>query len=94
MRKARIFLSGLSLIVMCFGLVFAQAANAAETAAAPKKVAQKKEVVYVASKGSDKYHVAGCSAATAIKPENKVIFKSKAEAEKVGYKPCGLCIKK
>ena len=63
---------------------------AAETANTSKKV-QKKAEVLVASKEGGKYHKASCSLVKNIKPENKVTFKSKVEAEKSGYKPCAVC---
>ncbi len=50
-----------------------------------------KNVLVVASKGSDKYHLPGCGIAKSIKPENKIEFKSPAEAAKAGYSPCGVC---
>lgn len=49
---------------------------------------------YVASKNSDKYHIAGYTHAGEIAPENQIWFGSIEEAEKLGYKPCGICFKK
>jgi hypothetical protein len=46
---------------------------------------------YVASAGSTKYHEPDCRFAQRIKPENKICFGSKAEAEAQGYEPCGTC---
>ena len=46
---------------------------------------------YVGSSQSDKYHYPDCRYAQKIAPENKVWFKDKAEAEAMGYKPCGVC---
>ncbi len=63
---------------------------AAETVDASKKV-QKKAELLVASKEGGKYHRATCGLAKNIKPENKITFKTKAEAEKAGYKPCAVC---
>ena len=48
---------------------------------------------FVASKGSDKYHVPTCGIAKNIKPENLVKFDSEAAATKAGYSPCKICIK-
>ncbi len=49
---------------------------------------------FVASKGSDKYHVTTCSVAKQIKPEKRIHFNSESEAVKAGYTPCKLCIKR
>lgn len=46
---------------------------------------------YVASKESDKYHYPWCRWAEQIKPENRIYFQTKEEAEAAGYKPCGVC---
>lgn len=43
------------------------------------------ECPYVGSRNSDKYHLATCAVAKRIKPENRVCFASKEEAEKRGY---------
>ncbi len=94
MKKNRIFLSGLVLLIICAGFVFTSAASALETKTTPKKMVEKKEVIYVASKEGGKYHLPTCSMVTGIKPENKVTFKTKAEAEKAGYTPCAVCFKK
>lgn len=48
---------------------------------------------FVASKGSDKYHVPTCSMAAKIAPDNLVTFASKEEAEKAGCTPCKICCK-
>jgi len=47
---------------------------------------------FVASKNSDKYHVATCAMAKKITADNLVKFKSEEEAAKAGYKPCQLCL--
>lgn len=46
---------------------------------------------FVGSKNSNKYHVATCLVAKRIKPENRVCFASKEEAEKRNYIPS--CLK-
>ncbi len=51
-----------------------------------------KKCVFVASKKSKKYHKADCRFAKRIKPDNKICFESKAEAEKKGYVPAH-CLK-
>jgi hypothetical protein len=47
--------------------------------------------LFVGSKNSNKYHLPACAVAKRIKPENKVCFASKEDAEKRGYVPS--CIK-
>lgn len=46
---------------------------------------------YWASKQSDKFHYPLCKWAQIIKPENRIIFKTKEEALKTGYIPCKVC---
>ena len=48
---------------------------------------------YVASKNSNKYHLPTCRYAQNIKPENKVCFSSKEEAEGRGFQGAKCCIK-
>lgn len=52
---------------------------------------EKANCVFVGSKNSNKYHLPSCAAAKRIKPENRVCFASKEEAEKRGYVPS--CLK-
>jgi hypothetical protein len=47
----------------------------------------------VASKNSNKYHLPTCRYAQNIKPENKVCFSSKEEAENRGFQGAKCCIK-
>ena len=49
------------------------------------------KVTVIGSKDSNKYHLPTCGIAKNIKPENKVEFKSPADAVKAGYSPCGVC---
>lgn len=65
--------------------------NQSKTEAQPNTENQK--CAYVASKNSDKYHLPTCQFAQKIKPENKVCFSSKEEAESRGYQPAKCCIK-
>lgn len=46
---------------------------------------------YVASKSGTKYHLPWCGGAKQIKEENKIWFKTKAEAEAAGYTPAANC---
>lgn len=52
---------------------------------------EKINCAFVGSKNSNKYHLPSCTAAKRIKPENRVCFASKEEAEKRGYVPS--CLK-
>ncbi len=58
---------------------------------AEKKGTVKEDCPFVGSKNSNKYHVATCLVAKRIKPENRVCFASKEEAEKRNYIPS--CLK-
>lgn len=51
----------------------------------------KTEGKYVGSLQSDKYHLPSCRWAEKISPVNQIWFDTKEEAEKAGYKPCGVC---
>ena len=51
------------------------------------KSSEKTDCVFVGSKNSNKYHLPTCAVAKRIKPENRVCFASKEEAEKRGYVP-------
>jgi hypothetical protein len=59
--------------------------------AAPAKTAPAAAII--GNKDSKIYHQADCKMGAKIKPENKVTFASKAEAEKAGYKACKTCSK-
>lgn len=48
-------------------------------------------ILYIASKKGEYYHLPLCPGGKAIKPENKIGFSSKEEAEKAGYKPAKNC---
>jgi hypothetical protein len=49
------------------------------------------EDVFWASRNSTKYHRPGCKWAKRISKRNLLIFKSRQEAERAGYRPCGVC---
>jgi len=55
--------------------------------------ADNQKCAYVASKNSNKYHLPTCRYAQNIKPENKVCFSSKEDAESRGYQGAKCCIK-
>ncbi len=55
--------------------------------------AKKQKCAFVASKNSNKYHLATCQFAQKIKPENKICFSSAEEAQKRGYQGAKCCIK-
>jgi hypothetical protein len=67
----------------------AAVAQAAKAAPAPSAV--QGSGAYVASKNGSKYYLVSCSGANRIKPENKVYFGSKAEAQAAGYGPAANC---
>lgn len=75
--------------------------NNAKTATASSKSASIETVAtsdnqkctFVASKNSNKYHLATCQFAQKIKPENKVCFASADEAIQRGYQGAKCCIK-
>ena len=46
---------------------------------------------FVASKNGSSYHLPDCPSARQIKEENRVWFKTEAEARTAGYKPAGNC---
>lgn len=46
---------------------------------------------YIASKRSKKFHIFYCPSAKKISPKNKIVFLSKEEALKKGYKPAQDC---
>jgi hypothetical protein len=54
-------------------------------------IVEKKTGAYVASRKGTKYHLPTCPGASQIKPENKVYFDSKEEAEAAGYSPASNC---
>ena len=49
------------------------------------------EATCVASRKAKKYHRPSCQYAAKIKDENLVTFDSAAQAQAVGYAPCGAC---
>ena len=55
--------------------------------------ADNQKCAFVASKNSNKYHLPTCRYAQNIKPENKVCFSSKEEAESRGFQGAKCCIK-
>jgi flagellar biosynthesis protein FlhF len=76
----------------CFG---ADAATVPAGAAAPEQRENRPQnaaaYAYVANRNSSVFHTADCKWATAIKDENMIGFKSKAEARDHQYKPCRTC---
>ena len=55
--------------------------------------ADNQKCAFVASKNSNKYHLPTCRYAQNIKPENRVCFSSKEEAESRGFQGAKCCIK-
>ena len=74
-------------------LAFAQAPakDAKKPAPAAKAEAKPAAGGFVGNKDSKTLHRAGCKMAAKLKPENKVTFATKAEAEKAGFKACKVC---
>ena len=60
-----------------------------DAAAEEAEAAAQSEVV--ADAGSRLYYLAGCPPPSELKLENRVLFKTKYEAEKAGYKPAKTC---
>lgn len=58
---------------------------------ADERQPQHKEVVYVGSARSNKYHYPWCRWAKKINPENLVSFSSPEDARRQGYVPCKVC---
>jgi len=49
------------------------------------------DTFYVASKNGEVYHLPYCSGAKRISEQNKITFKTKAEAEAAGLRPAANC---
>lgn len=56
-----------------------------------QKINTQASILYIASKSGAKYHLPSCPGAKQIKPENRIEFKSKEEAEARGYSPAANC---
>ncbi|MDD5671823.1 MAG: Ada metal-binding domain-containing protein [Candidatus Omnitrophica bacterium] len=54
------------------------------------KISKPKEI-FVATRNAARYHIPSCIWAENIRPENKVMFVSNAEATNAGYRPCKTC---
>lgn len=52
-----------------------------------------KEPLFVASRESDVYHELDCPHAERIKPDNRIYFNKREEAEEAGYRACEVCSK-
>ncbi len=63
----------------------------AAVGAAPAQAAKATTGTYMASKNGTKYYLPTCSSSNRIKPENRVWFATKAEAEAAGYAPAANC---
>ena len=58
-----------------------------------KGVGVPKTEVVIGNRRSHIYHAPHCRAASAMKPENKIEFKTAAEAEQKGYRKAGDCVR-
>jgi hypothetical protein len=74
-------------------IVYPEGVGKAQGAAAVSATAETaaQEGKYVASLSGTKYHLPGCSGAKNIKPENKIWFATKEEAEIAGFEPAANC---
>lgn len=71
---------------------FAEQQEAAKAGYGPCGVCKPDEkIMVIASQDSDKYHLPTCGLVKNIKPENRIKFKTPADAVKAGYSPCALC---
>jgi len=68
-------------------------ANSKSASAENTATIDAQKCAYVASKNSNKYHLATCQFAQKIKPENRICFASADEAIKRGYQGAKCCIK-
>jgi hypothetical protein len=59
--------------------------------AADVKQLTKKPNVFISVRGALLYHKPSCLIVKDIDPANELVFKTKAAAEKAGFKPCGRC---
>ncbi|RLE42968.1 hypothetical protein DRJ19_03250 [Candidatus Woesearchaeota archaeon] len=50
------------------------------------------EEKYIAKRGGRLYHEEWCDKVDKIKEEDRLVFKSKKEAEEAGFKPCKECV--
>ncbi len=60
-------------------------------AAVSRKAVSTEALTLVASRGSDRYHLATCTHAVSIKEDNRVRLESAKQALAGGYKPCKTC---
>lgn len=57
----------------------------------PELKLDESKYAFVASKSGSVYYPKGCKGINRIKPENRVFFESKEEAERGGLKPAASC---
>lgn len=85
----RLLLAGsLVFMIAVVSLITIPASYSAEKRTA---VEERKEQGYVASREGEKYHNPSCRLVKNIRTDNKVSYKTKADAEKDGKAPCGAC---
>jgi hypothetical protein len=68
-------------------------AKGKDTSATQNVPVDAEKCAFVGSKNSQKYHTAACRFVKNIKPENRVCFASKEEAEQKGRQPDASCVK-
>ena len=50
-----------------------------------------KPVIFIGNSGTKTFHCLSCRQAKGINANNKVPFRSREEATRAGYSPCGIC---
>lgn len=53
---------------------------------------KRKEIFYAGNRNLKIYGTLDCKSGKRMKKENRVFFKSVAQAKKQGYRPCGNCL--
>ena len=48
-------------------------------------------VLYIGNSGTKTFHCLSCRQASGITDRNRVAFRSREEASRAGYAPCGIC---
>ena len=48
-------------------------------------------ILYIGNSGTKTFHCLSCRQAKGINSNNKVAFRSREEATRAGYEPCGIC---
>ncbi|MCX6711030.1 MAG: hypothetical protein NTZ02_02975 [Candidatus Woesearchaeota archaeon] len=57
-----------------------------------REIPKEPERIFITSAKAKRYHVENCPFAQKIRPEKRIIFRTREDAEKQGYRPC-TCLK-